>query len=274
MLVDDRSNDLPFLIAVGGAWIGGPNPGWDQAVALIRALEIADDQEIERWAKFAAADDPLAEQVGVRTRAEVIERFEARLRDLGKTAEDDEAHMRLFHALVHEARNIELVDHERIRHWFDHFIVRAPDPDASKGTLRVSLGGSDTELGTIERSIAPPRERKRGLRVDAIEIYEGGLVIRWQHLRPERSYSGELSWPADEVESILSPLPHQLEISDDCGTDFSFSTGGSRGGRTDDGAALSFGTSIYEVRPDPGASRLLIKSAELHFEVDLGASHA
>jgi hypothetical protein len=61
--------------------------------------------------------------------------------------------------------------------------LRGAEPPVREGAMRVAIGdlGPAFDDSVLLRTLAGPEERVAGVRVTAVELYEGGVVIHWHY---------------------------------------------------------------------------------------------
>jgi hypothetical protein len=254
MIDEDRPTDLLYVAALGAEAVNFSGISRDRMFAAIEALELADPSESDRWGAFVPgrgvrkASDPAD--------AEILERAESRLRVLGARYFADEAERRAFHMIVSVVRGLGIVEDEEIGRWYSEFIV-AEEPVAADGGRYTGLYGvAGLKLGRFVRMIAPPKQRYRGLRVNLVEVFDHAIAIRWHHIRPEPDYNGERVWPSDETDGLVAEGGSDASLTDDVGTDYGPSLGGTSWTRWSDGSIVGHGIEVRTPAPPPGATQL------------------
>ncbi|MGH2959087.1 MAG: hypothetical protein ACRDKE_05740 [Solirubrobacterales bacterium] len=268
MIDENRPTDLLYVAALGADIVNYAGISRDRMFAAIEALKLADPAESDRWAS-------LVPERGVRksfdsSDAAIVARAEAKLRELGRRYESNDAAQREFHMIVSALRGLELVEEAQIARWYDELIVREEPAPSVDGTFTRLYGLTGLELGRFVRLIAPPVERRRGLRINTIEVFEQAIAIRWNHVAPEAGYDGTLAWPSDESEEIVSEIDLDASLTDDVGTDYGPEFGGSSSSRSEDGAVVSQGVDVRSPAAPSAATLLTYRRSGFDLAIPIG----
>jgi hypothetical protein len=268
MIDRDRPTDPLYVAALGADVVNYGGINRDGMFAAIEALKLADPSESERWAAFVP-------ERGVRKSFDssdvaIVERAESKLRDLGARYLSDQDAQREFHSIVSALRGLELVEEQQLGRWYSELIIRNdPEPEVSSRSTRLhALSG--LRLGPFVRLVPPPSGRRRGFRINTIELFEEAIAIRWHHIKPEPDYDGTLSWPRDESEELPAEIEFDAGLTDDLGTEYDPATGGSSWSRWDDGSIVGHGIDVRSPAPPPDASLLTYSPAGFDIEIPIG----
>ena len=248
----------------------------DDAAAIVDAMlaiGALSGEEAAAWrGRFARAPTPLQPEPALRARA--LEHL-VTLRDRGAPVDDVD---RLSAALTAFVGVGLLTERER-KSWRGEGEAAGPRLSAVRadwGELRSSFDDS-----VFMRGLLGPERRVAGLRVTAVELYAGAVMVHWHY----RASAGENSdadalWSRiatdgfdqdssdelDDDECFDRDQPFQL--ADDIGTRYSFSTGGIA--RPVDGARTATGQSGFAPGVPARASRLevVVENEKLPVELD------
>jgi hypothetical protein len=233
---------------------------------------VADAFEAIGLLDAASAESWRARLVGPRrprvTTDELRSRVRAYLAELVRAAlaapsRDDDAWVRP-QVVLNDLHAYGLLDQDE-RHWW--FSLLAPGADESPGLPPVE----QLLLTRLVRSIPGPPERRRGLRLLSVDLFEDGLCVHLHLARRGRDADDTMRPLPDELEPGL-PLASRVlhaRVEDDIGTEYLGLGGGGGGGGsgTTDGPYVGGQTQIFRTPVPPGATRLEVASGGVAFTV-------
>lgn len=121
----------------------------------------------------------------------------------------------------------------------------------------------------IEFVLPGPNERRRGLRVMAIEGFDDSVVLRTHRVELVANYAGEVGTLDDEVQPG-DAIPHSfLQLADDVGTKYRPMGGGGGACGTASGNIVEHSEAVFSPAVPSNATVLRISDDEVEFEVKL-----
>jgi hypothetical protein len=164
-----------------------------------------------------------------------------------------------------------LIDDDEVERWM--LKLRGEPSEGSERTTSRAVSREGLLLDRPIRSVVGPSLRRRGVRVIAVDLFEGGVGVRLDLARRGRDLDGGFRPLLDEVEPDAPLAPgfvSRISISDDIGTDYrSSGAHGHRTGPTVD-APLWQRWAAYATPAVPlDARRLFVGWRDISFEVAL-----
>lgn len=243
-------------------------------VDAMLAIGALSGEEAATWRdRFGRATTPPQPEPTLRARA--LEHL-GTLRDRGNAIDDVDRLSAAVTAFV----GIGLLTERERKDWRDRREKAGPRLSA----VRVDVGEwrASFEDSVFKRVLLGPERRVAGLRVTAVELYAGAVMVHWHY----RATSGEspdadalwsriasdtfddngFDQDLDDDESFDHDEPFKL--ADDIGTRYSFSTGGSA--RPGDGVRTATGQSGFAPGVPAHASRLRVVVENETLPIELG----
>jgi hypothetical protein len=233
------------------------------AVDAIEQIGLLDPTQADQWrARMAEAARPRpAIEVSPALRARVHDLLGEAVREARAARALGDARPARLSALLDALRRLGLLDDADMRWWSDILYAGEPLP-------------FEPRLERLERSIAGPPERRRGLRILSLDLFDRGVFVRLQIARNGRAEDGLVHPLGDELEPD-APLASQfavVRLGDDVGTAYRVLGGGGGSGgtaRRSDGPFVWHWLMAFAPHVPEGARALVVDVGELQFEVVL-----
>jgi hypothetical protein len=260
---------------------------WDDPDVVIGALQAVDlltgDEGVTWRAAFVSALLP-GEPAGTEPEEELRERaLSFMLERAGAGVPDDERHedtvLRMLDALTELAvlteedqiavqRRLEPGDWDDAD---DETFDEHASPGAGSGQWIMTIGPSNNmNARELRRVLVGPPQRRQGVRVSSVELYDDGVIARWHLAIPEPDYDGRVPELPDEVEPVELPRRPEFRLTDDLGTPYEDGSGGSTGRTTVSGVYVAEGRASFYPAVPSEARVLHLVSEGPSFEVVLG----
>jgi hypothetical protein len=201
----------------------GPRPGVG-GIAALEAIGLLGAAAAERWReRFADANLPFAPvELDDALRERLYAYLGALARDAAAPAGETDGSLQRLTVALQSFRRVGLLDDDELAWW-----LGLPRPRSGSGSERQLP--SPSRLGPFVRSVPGPPERRRGLRVISVDLFEQGVYARLHLARNGRDEDGGLT-PLPDDDGAGGPLVSprfELLLRDDLGTVY---RGGGRGG--------------------------------------------
>jgi hypothetical protein len=237
-----------------------------ETIDAFEAIGLLDADDATAWREaFGAPDD------GVAVSDELRERLHAYLAELVRAAHDDpgdDVAWRRVLVILNELRSLGLLDDDDRNWWVPLLGLRPQEPLAE-----LARPPARARFERLVRGIAGPAERRRGLRLLSVDIFEDGVCAYFHLARAGRDPDGTMRPLPDELEPLEPMLiyPCIPRLEDDIGTHYRGGTGGGggSGSRYGDGPCVFTWRGMFDTAVPPHASRLTFRCRELAFEVSL-----
>jgi hypothetical protein len=237
-------------------------------VDAFEAVGLLDTGDAEIWrARFAAPPPPLESSPELRARLSAY--LEELVTAASELPRDDDGWHRP-QVVLNDLRLLGLIGDEELQRWF----ARLSPPDEHPGDeLRLELDAA--RLDRFVRCVPGPPERKQGLRVLSVDLFEDGVAVHIQLARRGRDADDGFRPLPDEVEPNAARTPRDRPIlaslQDDVGTAYIGLGGGGGGSGSNhaDGPLVRHYGSTFAPAVPPAARRLTVGMGNASFEVAL-----
>lgn len=224
----------------------------------------AEDRELWRH----RIETALADDGGRLTELEapVRERLERAFRALGSPLEPMSDDALRFGALVGAAEQLGALRPDEPREWAMRIGAKmaphtTPPPPVDPADERRFRMLTDVQPGELLSVAAGPAERRAGLRVTTVELYENAVSVHWHLVSDDAPASGMRRGPA-------------VGLADDRGTEYcAKASGASLGPRAKDGRTVATGHDDFVPAPPETARRLMVGFADNGISVELPQGH-
>jgi hypothetical protein len=244
-------------------------------VAVVRAFETAgvlSPTDASRWREwFEEASRPLAPQVvGDELRRSIDEYLGGLVAAAHEPSDGSDAWLGA-QAAWNDLQAAGVIDDDEVDRW-----MRKLRGEPSEGPERTASRAMPREEFLPDRpirSVVGPPLRRRGVRLIAVDLFEGGVGVRLDLTRRGRDLDGAFRPLPDEVEPnepLALDSASRISISDDIGTDYrSSGAGGHRVAPTIDAPLWQRWAAYATPAVPPDARRLSVSWRGVSFEVAL-----
>jgi hypothetical protein len=212
---DPRRAAVSFL----ATWWAHPHDGetterylWrtEGHIKTLHQVGLLDDAEAEEWRRrYRLAADDRGEPVTDMT-DRIIEAIDAAFDQVEPIAAGGDEHLRLL-ATLHAADALKAIPEEQRNEWLATLasLIRGrrvelrsrPEPPRPPAQGRNRVGGN------LRRVVVGPPDRKAGLRIMSVELYDDSVAVQWHYTHPE------LPGPDERPRG-----GRRVELSDEVGT--------------------------------------------------------
>jgi len=247
----------------GTSGVLGPGPHIPHTVDAFESIGLLDRGDAETWRARLQEERAAIDGDGLR------ERLHGLLAGLVRAAiaapdMQAEAWQRLT-VVANDLRTLGVLDSDEVHWWMS--LPSSSSEAEPLGPIRRAT------LDRLVRSIPGPPERRRGLRLLTVDLFEDGVCVRLHLARRGRDPDDELRPLPDEIEGAepLAPRAVQVRLEDDLGTEYLVLGGGGAGGGSGhvDGPVVYEHTLTFTPGVPDGAARLTVRTQESSFEVAL-----